>query len=263
MISYVLHIVQRDQMHRASISIPLLSFRRNHVLTRSASIKVYGHYGSQPARSVLWLLTMHNAPFEMVKVDPIKGEARKPEYKNIFPLALVPGIIDDDFVLSEGSAILQYLCEKNGWIDWWPCESGAAAIKRRAKINMYLSSHHSIIRPISGDIVRPLLMEKVYQKPWDTAQRAKASESVLKRIQKFENSFLNLSGNGYIGGFDKPSIADLMAYTEIAQISQLKLGVDMSSAVNTNLWLERMQRIPGHDDVHRIMPKLAEFLQTK
>lgn len=249
---------------RSAISTPRLHSLRCYQAVRPASIlKVYGHYASQPARSVLWLLTMHNAPFELVKINPIAGEARKNEYTKLFPLALIPGIIDDGFILSEGSAILQYLCEKNRWSDWWPCESDTESVQRRAKINMYLSSHHSIIRPISGDIIRPLLMEKVYQKPWDPEQRAKASASVLKRVKKFEDAFLNLNGNGYIGGFDKPTIADLMAYPEIAQISQLKYEIDLTSAVNASLWLERMRKIAGHDEVHRIMPKLADFMQRK
>jgi glutathione S-transferase len=36
-----------------------------------------------------------------------------------FPTALIPAIDDNGFYLAEGSAILQYLCEKNGYNQWF------------------------------------------------------------------------------------------------------------------------------------------------
>ncbi len=87
-------------------------------------LKLYGHFGSQPTRSVAWLLKMKKTPFEFITINPTSGETRSPQYRRKFPLGLIPAIEDDSvtppFALSEASAIMIYLCEKHGWDDMYP-----------------------------------------------------------------------------------------------------------------------------------------------
>ena len=64
--------------------------------------KLYGHYVSQPSRSILWLLKIKNQPFEFVTMDPVKGETRAAPYTSKFPTALIPGLEDNGFYLAEG-----------------------------------------------------------------------------------------------------------------------------------------------------------------
>merc|ERR1711923_235669 len=95
----------------------------------SIMLKVYGHYISQPARSVLWLLKIHSVRFEFIKTDPIRGDTQKSDFAAKFPLQRIPAIQDDDITitnatngsttttttpltLAESSAIMIYLCEK-------------------------------------------------------------------------------------------------------------------------------------------------------
>ena len=82
-------------------------FSRIPILTRNFSQvpKLYGHYVSQPSRSILWLLKMKNAPFEFVTLDPVKGDTKTAEYTSKFPTALIPGIEDNGFYLAEGNCI--------------------------------------------------------------------------------------------------------------------------------------------------------------
>ncbi|GMH82728.1 hypothetical protein TL16_g09358 [Triparma laevis f. inornata] len=93
----------------------------------SLGLKLYGHWVSQPARSVLWLLHLNNkqigADFEFKKVEPMNGDTRKSEFTTLFPTAKSPAIHEpdnNDFKLAEGSAIMQYLCDKNEWENWYP-----------------------------------------------------------------------------------------------------------------------------------------------
>jgi glutathione S-transferase len=51
-------------------------------------------------------------PVELVSMDFMKGEWKKPEYLAINPMGKVPTLVDDGYVLWESPAILCYLAEK-------------------------------------------------------------------------------------------------------------------------------------------------------
>ena len=61
-------------------------------------LKLYGHFGSQPTRSVAWLLKMKETPFELITVNPISGETRTAEYRKKFPLGLIPALEDTELL---------------------------------------------------------------------------------------------------------------------------------------------------------------------
>ena len=154
-----------------------------------------------------------------------------------------------------GSAILQYLCEKHGWNEWWPTGSDAASIQKRAKIAEYLSSHHHTSRMVSARVFRPFIEALGSGHKWDAAKAKEVEPIVLKIAGKFEQTFLR---NGpYINGLDQPTIADLIAYTEYAQVVQI--GVcNFTSLPVLNAWLSNMQKLPEHDNVHKSVVKLGK-----
>lgn len=58
-----------------------------------ADLTVYGFWVSQPTRSVLWTLMIHDIPFRFVTVNPLKKETQRPEYLAINPLGKVPVLL--------------------------------------------------------------------------------------------------------------------------------------------------------------------------
>lgn len=208
---------------------------------------------------------MKSCPFEFVKVEPLKGEARLPDFKSKFPLGQVPAIEDfsvltpsqQPFRLAEGSAILAYLCEKNGWLDLYPSSPPA-----RARVNEYLSHHHTGLRTITrGPFVR-LLRGAFFGEPWSKEEREKGRSDVDKAARRFAEAFLEPQrGDGiFIGGRKEPSIADLLAYPEIAQMSQLGFSTftrEQHGDVLVN-WLRAMEKLPAHEDVHQTVFKVAK-----
>jgi hypothetical protein len=67
-----------------------------------------------------------------------------------------------------------------------------------------------------------------------------------------------LSQGKYINGFDLPTIADLVAYNEIAQMKQI--GVcDYKSLSVLCAWMEKMSTLPENDNVHQSLFKLGQL----
>jgi glutathione S-transferase len=228
--------------------------------TAKPPLTVYGHYVSQPARSVLWLLKLNDHPFNFVKVEVLKGDARSPDYKSKFPLGLIPAVDDDGFRISECSAILQYLSEKNGWSEWWPSGLDSASVQKRAVISQYLSHHHLSTRRLSREVVFPFMWNLVDKKAKQQTKEEidKSLADANKILHRFETIFLS-NRSQFIGGYNKPTIADLTAYPEIAQLRQLKFVSDFSNHPVLNAWVNRMSALPHHDDIHSSVVKLASI----
>ena len=245
-------------------------------------MKLYGHYASQPTRSVAWLLKLTHTQFEFITVNPTAGETRTPEFRSKFPLGLIPALEDDDvnppFHLSEGSSIMIYLCEKYNWSDWYPLSTGTAnslsEIQKRAKINEYLSHHNESSRMMTRKVIHPT-MKWLFTDNSDSKQLAAPKhlshnpadilevKSIVRDVAKrFEHKFLN--GSEYIVG-DAPTIADLMAYPEIAQIPMI-MGIqyeEWKELERLRAWLKKIEALEFHDDVHRTVFKIGKMYQSK
>jgi len=76
-------------------------------------ITVYGLPRSRSSRA-LWALEESGTDYEFVALDFAAGEQRKPEYLKLSPAAKVPTLVDDDLVLTESAAIVNYVCGRYG-----------------------------------------------------------------------------------------------------------------------------------------------------
>ena len=67
----------------------------------------------------------------------------------------------------------------------------------------------------------------------------------------------------FIAGMSHPTIADLIAYAEIAQMQQMEiLKYTDYDFPQLNPWLNAMQKLPHHDDVHRSLGKLCVLYKS-
>jgi glutathione S-transferase len=219
----------------------------------SPLLKVYGHWVSQPARSLGWLLKLQNFDFEWCKLEPMRGDTTKPEFISKFPLGHSPTIDDNGFYLAEGSTIMTYLCNKHNWDNWYPTD-----IQKRAKIDEYLSHHHTGPRALAYNCFRPVMISLMNKdKTMTKADELKAIETAVKIGKRFEQTFLH-HGN-FIGGSETPTIADLFAYCEFAQVTQLDIMTKYEGCERLEKWLSNMKSLPKHDDVHQSLFKLSSL----
>jgi len=222
-------------------------------------MKLYGHFVSQPARSVMWLAKLNNLPIQLSKVEPLKGDCKKADYVKKFPQGYSPGLEDGDFYLTEGASIMQYLCEKHHLSEWFPLSSSVEDMNKRAKINEYLHAHHQSTRMLSAHTFRPFMIS--IMDPKYEIDVSKAQSAAVKIATNFERIWLrhgrNNSNCSYIVG-DTPTIADLLAYCELAQVTQMNIMSYKEFPVLED-WLQRMSGLPHHDDIHQSLLKLASL----
>uniref|UniRef100_A0A914WKP8 Glutathione transferase n=1 Tax=Plectus sambesii TaxID=2011161 RepID=A0A914WKP8_9BILA len=171
------------------------------------------HYDvlSQPARSVLLFIKVNDIPVEEKTISIIKGENKTEEFKKVSPFGKVPVIDHDGFVLSESVAILQYLAATFNTKDhWYP-----KANKTRARIDEYLAWHHSNLRKTAVTWVRQVvLLPLLTKQPVDDAVKTSLTADYDQTLDEFERYFLSTK-EGFIGGANDISIADLIASQEI------------------------------------------------
>lgn len=76
--------------------------------------KLYSYYRSSASYRVRIALNYKGLPYDHHSVHLVKngGEQHTPEYKTLNPQAQVPTFIDDDFLLTQSMAIMEYLEEK-------------------------------------------------------------------------------------------------------------------------------------------------------
>jgi glutathione S-transferase len=88
-------------------------------------------------------------------------------------------------------------------------------------------------------------------------------KSIIRDVAKrFQHKFL-MDGNYIVG--DTPSIADLLAYPEISQI-QMIMGIhykEWEELERLRNWLEKMEQLDFHDDIHRTVMKIGKMYKSK
>jgi maleylpyruvate isomerase len=76
--------------------------------------KLYSYYRSSSSYRVRLALNHKGLAYDYQGVHLVKdgGEQHKPEYKKLNPQALVPTLVDGDFVITQSMGIMEYLEEK-------------------------------------------------------------------------------------------------------------------------------------------------------
>ena len=215
---------------------------------------IYGVPFSQPVRAVLWLMLYKQKPFEMVLINPdssSEGGSRHPDYLAKFPTGTIPSIEDKEtgFVLSESHAIMSYLCNKFDWNDLYPSNH-----EQRAKVDSYLHLHHRNVREASIGLVAP----KVRKDLNFSEDFLKISQAnINKAFKALEDGWLAQSR--YLTG-DQLTIADMSAYVEIGQLQSKFTNVfDFAPFPNIRRWLEDMNQVAYHDEVHASLYELGDI----
>lgn len=219
----------------------------------SALMKLYGVPLSQPFRSVAWTLLQQQVRFEIVLTVPgmtNKIGSRNPAFveKSRGRASTVPLLEDTNgLCLSESPAILTYLCEKYGWTSL----AGGDSLTGKAMVNSFMHWHHrdgarqlaklqvSKIRPDLGYTTTDKDMEQAHQ--------------VLKALEEGW-----LQKEDFVAG-PHVTIADMMAYEEIIQVTMMGLLPQVAEYPRVQAWMDRMKKVPYHEEAHLSLQLLGSL----
>jgi len=72
---------------------------------------LYAYTFPSRAERVLWTLRELGHPYELIRLDPYKGETRTAEFSRLNPSRKIPVLVHGDDVFTESLAIMEYLNE--------------------------------------------------------------------------------------------------------------------------------------------------------
>ena len=216
-------------------------------------LNIYGHLGSQPTRSVVAFLKLSDIPFKFNEINLLKGEQLTESFIKINPFKAIPALSHGDYTLWESAAMVTYISEAfNSDNQWYPKD-----LHQRARINSYLHWHQDNTRELIASYVREKYVYPTYFGfPAITPER----EVVVKA--NFENCLTTLTWmlkeTGFIARTSQASIADVFAYSEIAQSWLLKY--DLTPYPEVNQWFETVGKIEVVSEVHEPLRAIANSI---
>lgn len=213
------------------------------------ALKLFFDSFSQPSRAVLLLLHANRVPYEASLIKIAQAEHRTNEdFVRVNPAKKVPAMDDNGFWLFESSAIMQYLVKQYKLPDhWYPVDT-----KQRAKIDEYLSWHHTNLRIGAGHtIFHKILYPSMTGKEPDKKRVEESKTMLAKSLSLIESYFLK--GNKFISS-EEISIADLQALCELTQFCIT--GVDpWEGKPRITQWMAdcKKELEPHYEDVHKMI----------
>ncbi len=182
-------------------------------------------------RKVHLALEEVGAPYQLVKLDLVKGDQKNPEYLQLNPNGKVPTINDDGFILWESNAIIQYVVEKFSALNLL-----AVGVQNRARMFQWLLFEQTTFRPPLSLLVRQLRFTPPEK------QDANAIEQLWSEVRTNMGILQNaLSGRDYIG--ETFSVADIamLPYVYLAK----DLGADLSAWPIVDAYWQRLSARPS------------------
>jgi len=198
-------------------------------------MKLYMHPVSMTSRPVRLYLAEKKIPCEEQVVDLMVGEHLQEPYAAINPNKLVPVLEDDGLRLTESSAILKYLAEKNN-LPEYPKD-----LKARAKVNELMDWFNTnFYRDYGYGMAYPQIFAH-HKRPTDEVQSATIawgtdrSRNWLGVLDKHW-----LGSNNYVCGKDI-TIADYFGVC-LVTLGEI-LRVDFKPFPNVQRWIGNMKKL--------------------
>jgi glutathione S-transferase len=185
----------------------------------------------------VWLALEHKGlPYDLKVLSVDAGDLKAPAFLDLNPRGKVPVIIDDGFVLSESSAIIEYLEDRyaQSGSPLWPRDDQARARARRIAFegDSYIYPH-----------VRRLVVELFMRKDGAPGQRAvDEAKAMLQR----ELATLDAGISAPFLAGPEASAADYAVYPFLAVLKRVaarnpELGLAELIPPKTAQWMQRVE----------------------
>jgi glutathione S-transferase len=193
---------------------------------------------AQAPRRVLALVKHLGVPAECIEKDLMGGDLTEEDYVALNPNMKVPALVDGDFVLWESSAIMAYLCIKQG-SDMWPAHNPIEQVE----VMRWLSWNDSHWAPA----VSPFYFEHVVKSTFGMGapdrELLKSKRPNLVKFAKVLEQYLG--GREYIA-CDRLTIADFQLASMATDWRNAEM--EFEAFPNVARWIDRLNRNPAWAD---------------
>ncbi|KAK3924911.1 Glutathione S-transferase 1, isoform D [Frankliniella fusca] len=195
-------------------------------------VEIYGFVVSPFTRCTMMTCEAIGVQYKLNVLNVLKKENLQPEYLKLNPIASIPTLVDDDYVLFDSHAMSAYLCNAYAKDDkWYPKEP-----RLRGTVDQRLYFHNSVIGPAFKNVGKPLLFGQV------------PDPSLLNELKNALLDLDKLLGDKQFIALDWPTIADCHCSIP-AMSAELVLPEFIPPRVSA--WLRRCEKaLPGYEKVH-------------
>lgn len=217
------------------------------------SLTLFIEANSQPSRAVLHAALLMGVQHEVRWMRLDKGDHKRPEYVAKHPLGQVPAAeLATGEVLFESNAILLYLAATSPQGSTWLPRDPLGA----ARVHSYLFSHAEVTRVGLATWFRTFAMIPLATgKEPDADKAARANQGLKKALDLFETHWLGRPSGPFVNGFTHPTLADLAAYQEFAQVTPFAPAL-LQPYPNIRAWMARLEELPHHATVMQTWRKV-------
>ncbi len=191
-------------------------------------MKLYDLDASGNCYKVRLFAALANIELDVVAVDFLAGEHKKPPLSDMNPLGQLPVLEDGSYILRDSQAILVYLAGQYGGLAWWPAHP-----QGQADIVQWLSF-------AGNEVQHSLCAARLVQKfgvVLDKAQALEKSSVVLSVLDR------HLERHDWLA-IGRPTIADCAVYPYVVLAPEG--GVDLAPYANIARWMARIEALPGY-----------------
>ncbi|MGN6828450.1 glutathione S-transferase family protein [Paucibacter sp. M5-1] len=190
-------------------------------------LRLYRLAASGHCHRVELMLSLLGLPYEVVHVDLLAGEQRRPEFLALNPLGQVPVLVDGDLVLSDSNAILLYLVLRYAPDSHW-LPSGPVGT---ARLQRWFSLAASWLDGVAGARFAGLVGRPVEER------------SLVQGRHLFAFMEAELQNRDWLLDGAAPSLADISLYSYSSQAGLGGLALDPYPRIRA--WLARVEALPG------------------
>ncbi|KAA8692904.1 Glutathione S-transferase family protein [Pseudomonas syringae pv. helianthi] len=191
-------------------------------------MKLYDLQASGNCYKVRLFAALANIELEVIAVDFLNAEHKRPPLSDLNPLGELPVLQDGPVVLRDSQAILVYLAGEYGGLAWWPAHP-----QGQAEIVQWLSF-------ASNEIQHSLCAARLVQKFGAVLNQAEAVQKasvVLGLLDK------HLEQHDWLA-IGRPTIAECAVYPYVALAPEG--GVELQTYPNVLRWAKRVEGLTGY-----------------
>jgi len=217
-------------------------------------MKIYYHPASTTSRPVILFAAENGIDAELQLVDLFTGEHFKQPFEAINPNHLVPVLEDDDFRLTESSAILKYLADKIQ-SPVYPKD-----LRQRARVNERMDwINTQMCRDMAYGFIYPQIFP-THKRPSAEVQAATLAWGRERAIgwMKVLDEHLIGPKNAYLCG-NQMTIADYFGASFVTLVEVVRS--DYAAYPNVQRWLGNMKRLKNWKKVNEVVDGFAASLK--